>query len=176
MSDRQRFWPSATSRLLRVCPNQEEKVADQPLRWSSAWWSPPPESNRRPHPYHEPCTHRCAAQRLPRSLATVEAKLCAQSQTPSGAGGVALDLDDDVHQGQPRRATCPVISQHPPVEKLTPLAWKPPSPKPSKTSAPSSGADASSRRPWIDNRPLIPRHHPIFIWIEPPCPRSRDRP
>src|SRR5215207_11124949 len=75
MSDRQRFWPSATSRLLRVCPNQEEKVADQPLRWSSAWWSPPPESNRRPHPYHEPCTHRCAAQRLPRSLATVEAKL-----------------------------------------------------------------------------------------------------
>jgi hypothetical protein len=29
---------------------------DQRLRWSSAWWSPPPESNRRPHPYH-----RCAA-------------------------------------------------------------------------------------------------------------------
>jgi hypothetical protein len=30
MSDQERFWPSATSRLLRVCPNQEEKVADQP--------------------------------------------------------------------------------------------------------------------------------------------------
>jgi hypothetical protein len=25
---------------------------DQRFRWPSAWWSPPPESNRRPHPYH----------------------------------------------------------------------------------------------------------------------------
>ena len=31
----------------------------------------------------------------------------------------------------------------------------------------SGGAGASSRRPWIDNRPLTPRHHPNFIWIDP---------
>jgi len=32
---------------------------------------PPPESNRRPHPYHGSRRHRCAEQRFRRSLATV---------------------------------------------------------------------------------------------------------
>jgi hypothetical protein len=31
-----------------------ERADDQRLRWSSAWWSPPPEWNGRPNPYHEP--------------------------------------------------------------------------------------------------------------------------
>ena len=29
-----------------------ERHDDQRLRWSEPMWSPPPESNRRPHPYH----------------------------------------------------------------------------------------------------------------------------
>jgi hypothetical protein len=37
-----------------------ERQDDQRLRWSSAWWSPPPESNRRPHPYHGSGPHRRA--------------------------------------------------------------------------------------------------------------------
>jgi hypothetical protein len=48
--------PSLTASLHGMCspsatrPRRTE--GDQRLRWSSAWWSPPPESNRRPHPYH----------------------------------------------------------------------------------------------------------------------------
>jgi hypothetical protein len=34
-----------------------ERRYDQRFRWSSCWWSPPPESNRRPHPYL-PWNHR----------------------------------------------------------------------------------------------------------------------
>jgi hypothetical protein len=30
------------------------RQSDQHSRWSGPMWSPPPESNRRPHPYHEP--------------------------------------------------------------------------------------------------------------------------
>ena len=40
-----------TPTAARTNPKRED---GQRLRWSSAWWSPPPESNRRPHPYHEP--------------------------------------------------------------------------------------------------------------------------
>jgi hypothetical protein len=64
MTDRERLWPSATSRLLRAGLNQEGKDAGQPFRWSAWVWSPPPESNRRPHPYHESRAHRCADQRF----------------------------------------------------------------------------------------------------------------
>ena len=50
-------------------------------------WSPPPESNRRPHPYHGTTRNRCAEPRFPRSRPTVRAevmgspspKLCAHS-------------------------------------------------------------------------------------------------
>ena len=30
-----------------------ERHGDQRFRWSETMWSPPPESNRRPHPFHE---------------------------------------------------------------------------------------------------------------------------
>jgi hypothetical protein len=36
-------------------PTSPETTPDQRFRWSGWVWSPPPESNRRPHPYH-----RCA--------------------------------------------------------------------------------------------------------------------
>jgi hypothetical protein len=38
-------------------------------------WSPPPESNRRPHPYHGTTRNRCAERRFPWSLATVGTKV-----------------------------------------------------------------------------------------------------
>ena len=53
-------------------PGRED---DQRLCWSSAWWSPPPESNRRPHPYHGTTRNRCADRRFPRSRPTVGAKV-----------------------------------------------------------------------------------------------------
>ena len=38
-------------------------------------WSPPPESNRRPHPYHGTTGNRCADRRFPRSRPTVRAEV-----------------------------------------------------------------------------------------------------
>jgi hypothetical protein len=39
---------------------------DQRLRWSVPMWSPPPESNRRPHPYHR-CSGGSRRHALPHS-------------------------------------------------------------------------------------------------------------
>src|SRR4029453_19288111 len=59
---------------LIVPPSGPEREDDQRLRWSSAWWSPPPESNRRPHPYHGTTRNRCANRRSRRSRPTVGAE------------------------------------------------------------------------------------------------------
>src|SRR5918996_134988 len=56
-------------------------TSDQRFRWSALLWSPPPESNRRPHPYHESRTHRCADQRFCRSLATVTPQVMCSTWT-----------------------------------------------------------------------------------------------
>jgi hypothetical protein len=45
------------------------------LHWSKPMWSPPPESNRRPHPYHGTTGNRCADRRLRRSHSTVGAEV-----------------------------------------------------------------------------------------------------
>jgi hypothetical protein len=45
----------------------------QRFRWSEPVWSPPPESNRRPHPYHGSAAKRRANRCLRRSHCTVEA-------------------------------------------------------------------------------------------------------
>jgi hypothetical protein len=50
----------------------QKSTVDRRCRWSEPVWSPPPESNRRPHPYHESCTHRCTKLRLCRSPPTVD--------------------------------------------------------------------------------------------------------
>jgi hypothetical protein len=79
-----------TSLPRRTDPERED---DQRLRWSSAWWSPPPESNRRPHPYHGTTGNRCADRRFPRSRLTVRPKvigspppqLCVHSADPAAA-------------------------------------------------------------------------------------------
>jgi hypothetical protein len=42
-----------------------ERHADQRFRCSERVWSPPPESNRRPHPYHGTTRNRCADRRSP---------------------------------------------------------------------------------------------------------------
>jgi hypothetical protein len=51
----------------------------------SCWFvvEPPPESNRRPHPYHGTTRNRCAHRRLPRSRSTVGAKVMG---SPSAKG------------------------------------------------------------------------------------------
>jgi hypothetical protein len=69
-----------------MCP--AEPHDDHCFRWSAWVWSPPPESNRRPHPYHGTTRNRCAEPRFPRSRPTVGAKvigslsaeLCAHSR------------------------------------------------------------------------------------------------
>jgi len=72
-------------RLPTTSPNAEATVVahspgprcatDQRLRWSSRMWSPPPESNRRPHPYHGTTRNRCADSPFPRSRLTVRGKV-----------------------------------------------------------------------------------------------------
>jgi hypothetical protein len=58
-----------------------ERHNDQRFRWSGPVWSPPPESNRRPHPYHGTTGNRCAHRRFPRSRPTVEAKVIGSLST-----------------------------------------------------------------------------------------------
>ena len=53
----------------------------QRFRWSSTRWSPPPESNRRPHPYHGTTGNRCADWRSPRSRSTVRVKVIGSAPT-----------------------------------------------------------------------------------------------
>jgi hypothetical protein len=48
---------------------------DRHFRWSAWVWSPPPESNRRPHPYHGTTRNRCADRRFPSWRPTVGAKV-----------------------------------------------------------------------------------------------------
>jgi hypothetical protein len=68
-----------------VGPNDLETTTELRLRWSEPVWSFPPESNRRPHPYHGTTRNRCADHHSPSSCPTVgaevmgspPAKLCA---------------------------------------------------------------------------------------------------
>ena len=61
----------------------------QHFRWSEPMWSPPPESNRRPHPYHESCAHRCADRRFRSSLATVDRQVMCSTGGGSWFGSPA---------------------------------------------------------------------------------------
>jgi hypothetical protein len=56
-------------------PTGPERAEDQCFGWSAWVWSPPPESNRRPHPYHGTTGNRCAEGRFPRPSPTVGAKV-----------------------------------------------------------------------------------------------------
>jgi hypothetical protein len=57
--------------------------ADQRLCWSAVVWSPPPESNRRHHPYHESRQERCATQGIRSSANTVNATCMGSVTQPS---------------------------------------------------------------------------------------------
>jgi hypothetical protein len=106
-----------------------KRGTDQRLRWSAWVWSPPPESNRRPHPYHESAAKRRAKPRRRRSFGTVGAavmcsvadRLVKREELPQTLMTKFTKVDRAV-------PTWPVISQHPSVGKMTPLAWKPRSP------------------------------------------------
>jgi hypothetical protein len=77
-----------------------ERHDDQRLSWSEPAWSPPPESNRRPHPYHGTTGNRCAKRRNRRSRPTVRAevigspsaRLCAHFHA-SELSSLGRDLD-----------------------------------------------------------------------------------
>ena|SRR5215212_9311233 len=56
-------------------PTGPKRGTDQRFGWSAWVWSPPPESNRRPHPYRRTTRNRCAEPRSPRSRSTVGAKV-----------------------------------------------------------------------------------------------------
>jgi hypothetical protein len=79
-----------------------ERHDDQRLRWSEPMWSPPPESNRRPHPYHGTTKNRCAHRHLRRSRPTVgaevigspSAQLCGQSRCRDAKSGSLSFLAD----------------------------------------------------------------------------------
>ena len=53
----------------------------QRFRWSALVWSPPPESNRRPHPYHGTTRNRCANRRSSRSRPTVGVEVIGSPST-----------------------------------------------------------------------------------------------
>jgi hypothetical protein len=68
----------------------------QHFGWSVWVWSPPPESNRRPHPYHESRAHRCADRRFRRSPPTVDRQVMCSSLlhfSERSGSGVALDSE-----------------------------------------------------------------------------------
>jgi hypothetical protein len=82
-------------------PSQPARIGtDQRLRCSGPMWSPPPESNRRPHPYHGTTGNRCADARFCRSCRTVgaevigspSAKLCAHLKSRADRRGAAIPV------------------------------------------------------------------------------------
>jgi hypothetical protein len=52
-----------------------DREVDKRFSWSACVWGPPPESNRRPHPYPGTTRNRCADRRFPRSCRTVGAEV-----------------------------------------------------------------------------------------------------
>jgi hypothetical protein len=72
-SELQVSWParSVVPRSGRSVTKDVHNGADQRLCWSAGVWSPPPESNRRPHPYHVSPAHRHATRHLRSSLPSV---------------------------------------------------------------------------------------------------------
>jgi hypothetical protein len=77
-----------------------EHHADLRFGWSEPVWSPPPESNRRPHPYHGSAAKRRANSRSRRSRPTVggevigslSAKLCVLFRHVLDGSGVSHSL------------------------------------------------------------------------------------
>jgi len=87
--------PNQDQRRVQLAPRSR---ADQRLRWSASVWSPPPESNRRPHPYHGSVAKRRASRRLRRSQRTVDAAVMgsvpAPISPPPRPSSVALPAPD----------------------------------------------------------------------------------
>jgi hypothetical protein len=58
-------WPSPKARDLKRGLDDEPTCPAFGHAGFPCWWSPPPESNRRPHPYHGSAAKRRAIRRLP---------------------------------------------------------------------------------------------------------------
>ena len=92
-----------------------ERHGGQRFRCSGHMWSPPPESNRRPHPYHGTTRNRCANRHFPRSRPTVGAKVI---------GSLPAQLC--VHYKPPTPPQEPNTGQRPPPARPWPGAPRPP--------------------------------------------------
>jgi hypothetical protein len=89
-------------------PQRLRTATHQHSRWSAWVWSPPPESNRRPHPYHGSAAKRRASQCLRSSRRTVGGEgMCSVADRLGGArlewlrtlsvGGFAGDEEHSLH-------------------------------------------------------------------------------
>jgi hypothetical protein len=86
------------------------RATEQRFRWSALVWSPPPESNRRPRPYHGTTRNRCADRRYRRSRSTVgvevigspSAKVCVHFRADAEISGSSHPLNS-----RPRYPLCP---------------------------------------------------------------------
>jgi hypothetical protein len=81
-----------------------ERQDDQRLRWSKPMESPPPESNRRPHPYHGTTRNRCAERRSPRSRPTVTVEVIGSPSTRLCVLLVDREVTEDSHSNRSSRA------------------------------------------------------------------------
>jgi hypothetical protein len=166
----------------RTGPERED---DLRLRWSSAWWSPPPESNRRPHPYHGTTRNRCADPCFPRSRPTVTAKvigslpakLCAlfQATTDRLCAGTIHARDMSPGTASPLNpGTHPTDVPLPPLSQV--LQHCSPTPKPSRLDTEASGnllivsftiCPAHRREtPATEGRLRWPGQHPVLQPVE----------
>jgi hypothetical protein len=98
--------PTAHPVRMGLVPMIPKMATDQRFRWSAYVWSPPPESNRRPHPYHGTTGNRCANRRIPRSRPTVGAEVIG---SPSAEVCVHSPPDAEILRAShhPRRACNP---------------------------------------------------------------------
>jgi hypothetical protein len=107
------LWHGDGTPALEHNPAGTEGQATHPASAAVSMWSPPPESNRRPHPYHGTTRNRCADRHFPSSRPTVgvevigslPAKVCAHfrpraGRHRSGTGGSAVHNLLDATAGQ----------------------------------------------------------------------------
>ena len=126
----------------------------QRLRWSESVWSPPPESNRRPHPYHGSAAKRRANPRSRRSFYTVSSVVMGSVPASKGkaafahrrcSGSRGLCAPERCARRRSRRSPASVsaaISWH--RSGQIPLC---------NQHGGASGADRTNSSPWQQDRP-----------------------
>jgi hypothetical protein len=114
----------------------------QCLRWSERVWSPPPESNRRPHPYHESRAHRCADQRFCRSRPTVDRQVMCSTRAGCSRSSPASYAATLVQAGAGQREARLAVGPSPRVHATRDLA---------ATEAEKERETVVACKPWLHN-------------------------